>query len=651
MSSATGLKRLSLVIAAVFAIGVGALVAASGLIPTTTVRDAVLADIRAVTGLEPTVRGEVTVSLFPTAKVSFSDVVLGDDSQNEPALAAEKLTAKLQLLPLLVGNIEPADVSLTRPRIAVKVEPDGRSNWASLMATLTRTLKPGVESGRVLSFSELRMSGGTITVTEPSHHIDEELSDVELSFAWPSIARSFAATGRFTWRGEMFDASANAADLLAVLSGERSGLKVRLSGNPFKLAYDGTISQRPTLRMEGTLAADGKSLRDFMRWTGMLPLPRGGGGTFALKAQTTLTGGNFMLSGVNIDLDGNVAEGVLALSTVPHLTLNGTLAADSLDFTPYIANLEVLRANERDWSRSPISVEGLSDFDLDLRLSAARVTLASAKLGRTAVAANLHSGRLTVAIGEAQVFGGSLKGAVVLSREGEEAGIKSQLQFTDVDMEACLGELFGVRRLEGRGNLAFSAEATGDSVLAFARTLNGNASLTARQGAITGFNVEQLLKRLEQRPLSVAGDFRRGRTPFERLDVTLRMTDGTARVEDVKLDGGAFRLAVGGTASIPARDLDLKGTASLVTTGGESTPAFELPFVVQGRWDDPILLPDAQSLIRRSGSAAPLLDAVRDRKTREAVRSVIERMNKDGGSAPALASEPPEPAAPPPPRP
>ena len=650
MSSATGLKRLSLVIAAVFAIGIGALIAASALIPTATVRNAVLADIRAVTGLEPTVRGTVTVSLFPTAKVSFGDVVLGEVSDKAPALAAEQLTAKLQLLPLLVGNIEPADVSLTRPRIAVKVEPDGRSNWSNLLATLTRTLKPELGSGRVLSFSEIRMSGGTIAITDPSHRISEELSDVELSFAWPSIARSFAATGRFTWRGEMFDASANAADLLAVLSGERSGLKLRLAGAPFKLAFDGHISQKPTLRMEGTLAADGKSLRDFMNWAGMQPLPGNGGGQFALKTQATLTGGNFVLSGVNVELDGNVAEGVLAFSTEPHMTLKGTLAAEALDFTPYLANAEVVRANERDWSRAPISVGGLADFDLDLRLSAARVTLASARLGRTAVAANVHSGRLTVAIGEAQIFGGALKGAVVLAKEGEDASIKSQLQFTDVDMEACLGELFGVRRLEGRGNLNFSVEAAGDSVLGFARTLTGNATLNAHQGAITGFNVEQLLKRLEQRPLSVATDFRRGRTPFERLDVALRMADGTAKVDDVKLDGGAIRLTVGGTASIPARDLDLKGTAALVATGGDSTPAFELPFVVQGRWDDPILLPDAQSLIRRSGAAAPLLDAVRDRKTREAIRSVIERLNKDGG-APALASEPPEPTAPPPPRP
>ena len=643
MSSATGLKRLSLVIAAVFAVGIGALVAASAVIPTATVRSAVIAEIRAVTGLEPTIGGEVKVSLFPTALVSFSDVTLGEAGA-APALTADRLTAKLQLLPLLIGNIEPADVSLTRPHIVVKVEPDGRSNWSNLMATLARTLKPSAGNpGRALTFSEIRVSEGIISVTEPSRGIAEELSNVELSFAWPSIARSFGATGRFVWRGEAFDASANAADLLAALSGDRSGLKIRLAGAPFKLAFDGHISQRPTLKMEGMLATDGKSLRDLMRWANMHPLPGGGGGRFALKAQTTLTGGNFALSNANLELDGNVTEGVLALSTDPRMTLKGTLAGEALDLTPYISNAEVLRANERDWSRAVLSVDGLADFDLDLRLSAARVTVGSAKLGRAGFAANLRSGRLTVAIGEAQAFGGSLKGALVLAKDGEDANIKSQLQFTDVDLEACLGELFGLKRLEGKGNLTFSLEASGDSVLALTRTLSGAASLNARQGALTGFNVEQLLKRLEQRPLSIAGDFRRGRTPFERLDVALRIAGGTAHVEDVKLEGGAIRLAVSGSASIPMRDLDLKGTAALVSASAESAPSFELPFVVQGRWDDPIMLPDAQSLIRRSGAAAPLLDAMRDRKTRDTVRNMIDKLNPDETPAPAAA--PAEPAA------
>src|SRR5439155_10493506 len=159
----------------------------------------------------------------------------------------------------------------------------------------------------------------------------------------------------------------------------------------------------------------------------------------------------------------------------------------------------------------------------------------------------------------------------------------------------------------GKGNLMLSIEASGASVLALTRTIGGTANLTARQGSISGFNVEQLLKRLEQRPLSVTGDFRRGRTPFDFLNVTLRIAQGTASIEDMKLEGGPVRLALGGSASIPARDLDLKGTATLISATTDAAPLFELPFVVQGPWDDPIMLPDAQSLIKRSGAAAPLL--------------------------------------------
>jgi AsmA protein len=71
-----------------------------------------------------------------------------------------------------------------------------------------------------------------------------------------------------------------------------------------------------------------------------------------------------------------------------------------------------------------------------------------------------------------------------------------------------------------------------------------------------------------------------------------------------------------------------------VTSGA---PGFDLPFVIQGPWDDPLIFPDPESLIRRSPASAPLLDAVKDRKTRDAVRSVIERFTGGGVKLPAAA--------------
>ena len=174
-------------------------------------------------------------------------------------------------------------------------------------------------------------------------------------------------------------------------------------------------------------------------------------------------------------------------------------------------------------------------------------------------------------------------------------------------------------------------------MLGLTRTLNGTAQLTGQNGALAGINVEQLLRRLERRPLSGSGEFRNGRTPYDKIAVNMKVAQGTVRVENVTVEGPAVRLAMAGSASIPDRELDLKGTAALTTADRTGGAPFELPFVVQGSWDDPIMLPDAEALIRRSGAAAPLLNAVRERSARDAVRSVIERLTGSPASAPAAA--------------
>ncbi len=646
MTAVTGFKRLGVAIAAGVTAAIAALIATSVLIPAETVRNAIKSEIHAVTGFDPVIRGEVAVSLFPWGTVSFDDVTLGDDRTGRTAFAAERLIARLRLLPLLFGRIEAADVALVRPHIAVNFEPDGRSNWSGLVDILARNFKPDASrSDRLMSFSEIRIIQGTVAVRDDSHGIAEGLSDVEMSLAWPSIAKSFGATGRFVWRAEPIDAGITLTDMFAALDGQRTGLKVRLNGTPFKLAFDGHMSRLPTFKMEGTLSTGTASLRQALEWAGQKPLPGGGFGRFAMKAQTTLGGGIVALSGVNVELDGNTAEGVLAFATEGRTVVQGTLAAEDIDLTPYLSTVHLLRASEREWNRVPIVLDGFTGLDLDLRLSAARIIVANAKLGRTAIAASLRGGQMTVTIGESQAFGGVLKGSFGLARSDTGAEVRSQLQFNDIDLETCLSELFGIRRLQGKGSFTFAMEASGDSVLALTRTLNGSAKLTAQKGALAGFNVEELLKRLERRPLSGGGgEFRTGRTPYEQLTVSLKFAKGTASIEDVHLEGTAVRLALAGSASIPTRDLDLTGTASLVpasVTGG--APGFELPFVVQGSWDDPIMLPDTQILIQRSPAAAPLMDAIKDRRSLDAVRSAIDRMTR--GVQPASESAEPAPPA------
>lgn len=631
MSAATSIKRVGLAVVGVLAAGLCLLLVLSLVISADTVRESVKSQIRAVTGLEPVLRGDVAVSLFPTGSVRFNDVSLGDNRTGASALSAQQLLVRLRFFPFLIGRIEIASVTLVRPTILIAFASDGSSNWAGHIETLARVLKPNQD--RVRSFSEIHINDGTLILRDEAYKIVETLTNVEFALAWPAISRTFAATGRFNWHDQPFDGTLSLTDFLAALTGDRSGLKLRLTGAPFKVAFDGSMSHRPTLKVEGALAADTGSLRETMRWATDRTVSASGFQRFAIKSHVDVVGRNIALSKVSLELDGNTGEGVLTYVADGRQTLQGTLAVENLNLTPYVSAFRFLTA-DRNWSQIPLELDALSGLDVDVRISAARVTLDDVSLGRTAVAANLRAGNLTLAIGESQAFGGVLKGSLALAKSTAGADLHAQLQFNDVMLDQTLGAFLGVRRVEGRGNISLAIRGTGSNVYELTKALNGSVTMTSRKGAIAGLNVEQSLKRLERNPLAVRGsDFRGGRTVYDELAVNLKVTDGTAHAQDLRIEAPAMRVGMAGTTSIPARNFDLKGTASLLAgSASDAPPAFQLPFVVMGSWDDPLFWPDIQLLIRRSGAAAPLLDAVRGRLLRD--------------QAPALAGEsaPPAPA-------
>jgi AsmA protein len=622
VNAAIGTKRLAIAAAALIAAALVVLIGFAALLPAASVRDAIKAEIRAVTGLDPVLGDDVSLSLFPSGSVRFHNVRLANEAAGDPVVTADELIARLRYFPLLAGHIEIADVTLVRPVIKVAFSATGESNWSGLISSLARALQP--HSDRTASFSEIGIQNGTVIVYDGGSDATERLEGVDFQVAWPSISRSFGANGHFSWHNEKVEASLTLSDFLAALTGERSGLKVRLASVPLTLAFDGAASDEPTLKIQGTLGVEASSLREALRWIGNDKLPFGGFGRFALRAQSDIGGRVAALSNVNVELDGNSAEGALTISADPHRLVQGTLAADALDLTPYVSGIRLQARNERNWNQLPITLDGFNDLSLDLRLSAANIKISSARLGRTAVAATMRDGKINITIGESQAFGGLAKGNLGLANAAGGVAVTSHMQFADVDLDNCLGQVFGLHRIEGRGTLTVNLDGAGDSVLAVTHALNGTASLNAGSGALTGINIEQLLRRLERRPLSGSGDFRSGRTPFDQLAINLKVNQGVVSIDDMRIVGPSVRLAVSGQASVPTRDLDLKGVATLVSS--TTTDEFVLPFVVQGPWDDPLMLPDAQSLIRRSGAAAPLLGAGRPYNAGDAVRSVIDQL-------------------------
>src|SRR5437660_8712516 len=124
LTMAQGMKRLGTPIAALFGLALAAMIVSSSLINHDALRQAVEAQIRAVTGLDLIVNGSIDVSVFPGSYVSLHDVGLKGGTEDQ-ALRVDVLTPNLRLLPPLLQRLEIADVRMRGPRTHVKREASG----------------------------------------------------------------------------------------------------------------------------------------------------------------------------------------------------------------------------------------------------------------------------------------------------------------------------------------------------------------------------------------------------------------------------------------------------------------------------------------------------------------------------------------------
>ncbi|OYX14183.1 MAG: hypothetical protein B7Z15_04825 [Rhizobiales bacterium 32-66-8] len=393
------------------------------------------------------------------------------------------------------------------------------------------------------------------------------------------------------------------------------------------------------------MTGEAASLRGLLEWIGV-PAPTSGGfGAVSFSASMTAERSGVVLTPVKAELDGNQSEGALNIKwDGPRPAIQGTFAAERLDVTPY-GRLSFTYGPTGAWDRASLNLAGLNALDFDLRLSAGAVKADQTLFQQVATSAVLRSGKLVVAIGNAKAWGGSVRTSIAVgpAPDGPGAALRIQAECTDVALGQALDDVLGVRRLEGMGTLEVLLEGSGRSIYNIAQSLSGGVTLNGTKGYVLGIDVAQVLRRIERRPLSGGGDLRGGRTAFDSFSAQVTLERGTATLHEAVIQGKQVHLSLEGSVSVPTRDVSLKGEAVLLSAGlntGGASGGFDLPFLVQGSWDSPYVMLDPQSLIRRSGAAQPLLDAVRGNSAGEAaVRSVLDQLSKPTILPPAPARQ------------
>jgi AsmA protein len=340
----------------------------------------------------------------------------------------------------------------------------------------------------------------------------------------------------------------------------------------------------------------------------MVPLP-GPFEAMTLRCAADIGPSSATCSDLKLQLDGNDFEGVLALDAAASPPMvSGTLAANLLSLRPFISALPRALGRDGQWNRDSFDLKASKFTDVDLRISAARTILPTLEIEDAALSVMSRNNRLQVTLADAKAYRGSVNGRAVFSLADDAVEVHASGALNGVEFGEMAASTLGPWRLAGPMTASADLETTGASVGEMMRNLAGDVQASLAQGELGGINLGEALRGINLKPLALAADIQHGETPFDSASFKMRIAHGLAAIENGILTNPRLVLNFEGEADIGDRALILHGAASpALKIAGALPEAQQFQFDVVGPWDGPEFVPDARSLIRHSGAAAPLL--------------------------------------------
>ena len=303
-----------------------------------------------------------------------------------------------------------------------------------------------------------------------------------------------------------------------------------------------------------------------------------GDGSLSLQAALDASVDRLVLGGLDVSAGSLRSTGDLALtrpaSAPPRLT--GVLALDTLPVPlPYVR------------STDPLPFELLRAIDARLSIRAAHLLWGAASDGEPASAlVTLANGVLRIDDASAHLAGGVLSGTLALDATA------SPLLTTAATLTGAVldGPAFdaGTDIIAGTADAAMDVSATGYSPAALFASLRGTASISIRNGAITGFDAGRLLSSLGSvaagpvdpaaLQATIADTLRRGATPFTVLQAAGTLSNGLLTLTRATATTPAAAVTASGSVDLPGDALDLALTLQPALDGAPShRPAPDRP--------------------------------------------------------------------------
>ncbi len=572
------LKRIAPLVVILVALGVGFVLLAPRLVTIEVVRRSMSREIAGWSGRSLTFEGTPAVAFTPYLTVTFPHARIGSARDETTLVEMDQLRAQVPILPLIFrGRIEPSSFTFTRPHFRFAVDAAGVPNW---------DMPRGLDATAPLR--QLIVTDGSLDYADVAGR-SVRVENIDAVLDLPDPERAASVQGRASWQGKTADFFASIDSPAALVDGRKADMRIVLESEPLRGAFTGQVRQLDGLAANGQLQLSTSSLTDLAALlaipTGRLPRL----GAAAITSSADFTRGTLTLGDAALTLDGNQGVGAVSLALgADRPSVQATLAFDTLDVTSYAAAARAVVAASRTAPDAPLGWPKLDAFNADLRLSADQLRVGGETAGRMAASLALRDGRLDLAIGDLQIYGGRLTASLSAEMTGEAPSANLQAKVDALPLKAALSDLTGITALDGTASGTLSLQGRGASWNALVAALTGRGSLAIADGTIEGIGID-VLTGSTAAPASLESRLFNGRSRFSSARGEVTIASGAVSAPAISVIGAGYRLDMAAEAELGSPTIHARGEA---TIGGQRVPPVALPFTIGGTWIHPVLTPE-----------------------------------------------------------
>lgn len=581
------------------------------------------------TGRPFNIGGELKLSLFPWAGLSFSDLHLGNPPgfAEKDFISVKSFDVKVKLFPLVFKNVQVKRFVMEGPRIVLERAKDGRGSWEGIgkpsakvpAKPLEKKEKPSEERHKEgiplkgLAVGDFSISDGSLLWIDHANGARQELKGLTLRLQDVSLEqpirislsalldnRPLSLKGKMGPLGK--DPGKGTVPLEIVLKA-LDKLDIRVQGQ----LVDPAIGPKFNLAILVAPFSARKLIKELGQSLPVNTADPTALDRIALKVRIQGNPQAIALDEGALDLDDSklLFSAKLKDFSKPDVTFN--MKVDQIDLDRYLPPPSE-EPPEKEKAKAPpekkkIDYTPLRKLVLDGELRAAKVKMKNARVEDLHLKIHGRNGLLTLDSLNLRLYKGTLSAKGALDVRQDTPKTNFSLKTEGVTVRPLLNDMLKKDFLEGNMHAQVALHMEGDEVERVKHTLNGNGDFRFDDGAIVGIDLAGMVQNAKAAfGLAEKGD-RGPRTDFSELHAPFTISNGVVNTSKTSLMSPILRVLVAGKADLIKEILDFRVEPKFVTTlKGQGDTAqrsgLTVPVLVSGGFSSPKFRPDLKGMLK-----------------------------------------------------